>query len=172
MGRPRPCWRDPFGHIFLGNSDEVPAAPASTAPGHAPIDDPTKTTATSAAIEICSSRPTSNEHWPEADEAESLLTEYKKNLAHLFPFVVVPPNTRAYELRRQKPFFWKAVMMEALHNDGARQIALGNELLREISEAAIVRPQRGLDLLQGLQVFISWWVVAPPSSTVYPLVPC
>lgn len=48
-------------------------------------------------------------------------------------------------------------MMEACHLDGPRQIALGNQLLRDITEAAFTKPQKSIDLLQGLQVLISWF---------------
>ncbi|KAK3333658.1 hypothetical protein B0T19DRAFT_440404 [Cercophora scortea] len=95
--------------------------------------------------------------WPEEDEAASLLAEYTTHLSHLFPFAVVPPRMTSFELRQRKPFFWKAIMMEACHLDGARQMALGDELLREIAEAAITKPQKSLDLLQGLQILISWY---------------
>jgi len=99
--------------------------------------------------------------WPDGEESEALLAIYKKHLEHLFPFAVVPPHMTSYELRQKKPFFWKAAMVEANRNDGPRQIELGNALLKDISEAAILKPQKSLDLFQGLQVLISWWV---PSS--------
>ena len=96
--------------------------------------------------------------WPEGDEAETLLDVYRKHLGHLFPFTVVPPHLSAPQLRAQRPLLWKAVMMEACLFDGPRQVALGTELLREISEAAFMKPQKNLDLLQGLQMLIAWLV--------------
>ncbi|KAK0621380.1 hypothetical protein B0T17DRAFT_493895 [Bombardia bombarda] len=111
------------------------------------------------------SRPTTNADiddddlslWPEEPEASHLLAEYKAHLGHLFPFAAVPPHMSSAQLRRQKPLFWKAVMMEACHLDGPRQIALGNELLRDIADATITKPDKSLDLLQGLQILISWF---------------
>jgi hypothetical protein len=79
-------------------------------------------------------------------------------MAHLFPFAVVPPDMTAAQMREQRPFFWKAIMMEACLFEGARQVALGNELLREVSQAAFVRPGKSLDLLHGLQLLIAWLV--------------
>jgi hypothetical protein len=79
-------------------------------------------------------------------------------MAHLFPFAVVPPDMTAAQMREQRPFFWKAIMMEACLFEGARQVALGNELLREVSQAAFVRPEKSLDLLHGLQLLIAWLV--------------
>ena len=55
-------------------------------------------------------------------------------------------------------------MMEACLFDGPRQITLGNALLRDISEAAFTRPQKNLDLLQGLQLLIAW-LVSPQAHT-------
>ncbi|GAB1320540.1 Transcription factor domain-containing protein [Madurella fahalii] len=95
--------------------------------------------------------------WPHEDEAESLLAEYKTHMGHLNPFAIVPPRMSSAELREQKPFLWKAIMTQSCLFDGPRQIALGNELLREISEAAFMKPQKSLDLLQGLQILISWF---------------
>ncbi|KAK3375304.1 hypothetical protein B0H63DRAFT_275190 [Podospora didyma] len=95
--------------------------------------------------------------WPEGDEAEALLAEHTTHLAHLTPFAVVPPHLTSLQFRQLRPFFWKAVMMEAYHLDGARQVALGNELLREITEAAFVNSQKDLDLLHGIQVLVAWY---------------
>lgn len=96
--------------------------------------------------------------WPEGDEAEELLCEYRSHMGHLFPFAVVPPTTLAAALQKQKPFLWKAFMVEAYHHDGLRQIALGEKLLQDISEAAFMRSQSSLDLLQGTQVLVAWLV--------------
>jgi hypothetical protein len=60
------------------------------------------------------------------------------------------------QLREHRPFLWKAIMMQACLFDGARQIALGEDLLRDISETAFLRPRKSLDLLQGLQILICW----------------
>jgi hypothetical protein len=86
-----------------------------------------------------------------------MLDEYRNNMGHLFPFAVVPPHLSSAQMREQKPFFWKAVMMTGCLFDGPRQVALGNELLREISEAAFMKPEKTIDLLQGLQMLIAWY---------------
>ncbi len=96
--------------------------------------------------------------WPQGDEAEASLNEYRKRLAHLFPFAVVPPHLSSTEMREQRPLFWKAIMMESCLFDAQRKAMLGKELLREISEAAFMNPQKTLDLLQGLQMLIAWLV--------------
>jgi hypothetical protein len=79
-------------------------------------------------------------------------------MAHLFPFAIVPPHLTSAQIREQRPFLWKGIMVEACLFDGARQILLGNELLREVSEAAFVKPEKSLDLLHGLQLLVAWLV--------------
>jgi hypothetical protein len=97
---------------------------------------------------------------------------YRENMAHLFPFAVVPPDMTAAQMREQRPFFWKGVMMEACLFEGARQVALGNELLREVSQAAFVRPEKSLDLLHGVQLLIAWLVSVPIVVVVKPGLAC
>lgn len=94
--------------------------------------------------------------WPSGEDANTLLAEYRR-MEHLFPFVVIPPGLGCSQIRQQRPFLWKAIMMAACHLDGSRQIALGNQLLKDISEAAYTKPQKSIDLLQGLQILISWF---------------
>jgi hypothetical protein len=78
-------------------------------------------------------------------------------MEHLFPFAIVPPDMASDQLRQQRPFLWKAVMMATFNLDGLRQITLGNQLLRDIAEAATMKPQKGIDLLQGLHILIAWF---------------
>lgn len=93
---------------------------------------------------------------PVEDEAERLLTEYREYMEPLFPFVVIPRAMSSDQLRKEKPFVWKAVVMQALYTDPSRQVPLGNELLNEIVTACFLKPRKCLDLLQALEVLIAW----------------
>lgn len=170
----------PFGHIFpsrsifdgppeheppISNRRLLPATTSTlspTPPGPKPSQPTTTGSTNSSPYQLSSpqSHPQRSPPWPEGDEAETLLGVYRKHMAHLFPFAVVPPHLTSAQMRERRPLFWKAIMMEAHLFDGPRQVALGNELLREISEAAFMKPQKNLDLLQGLQMLIAW-LVAP-----------
>lgn len=108
--------------------------------------------------------------WPEDAEAEAMLTLYQATLAHHFPFTPIDPRLSSRELRQKRPFVWKAAMMSAYHLDGPRQTALGNQLLKEIIEAAMVSAQKDLDLLQGLQLLICWYHYNLKSSQLTNLV--
>ena len=94
--------------------------------------------------------------WPLEAEAEILLATYKEKLEKLFPFVVVP-NLEAEELKQARPFLWKAIMMVGTFLDGARNMKLGEELLAEISHAAMVEGEHGLDILQAMQLLVAWF---------------
>ncbi|KAM7193295.1 hypothetical protein V8F20_008490 [Naviculisporaceae sp. PSN 640] len=108
--------------------------------------------------------------WPEDAEAEAMLTLYQAALSHQFPFTPIDPRLSSRELREKRPFLWKAAMMSAYHLDGPRQMALGDQLLKEIIEAAMVSAQKDLDLLQGLQLFICWYHYNLKSSQLTNLV--
>jgi hypothetical protein len=95
--------------------------------------------------------------WPLPVEAEAWLAEYRVRLAQLMPFVVLPATTPSAELRSKRPLLWKAVMLATCQLDGPRQIAMGKLLLRELSEAALTRPQRGLDVVQAMQAILYWY---------------
>lgn len=85
-----------------------------------------------------------------------LLEQYRTAHAGLFPFVIVPKGIASLELRQHRPFVWKAAMMVGCFLDGARQLKLGTELLSEVGQAAVVDGSKNLDLLQGLQMLVSW----------------
>ncbi|KAK4247739.1 hypothetical protein C7999DRAFT_40971 [Corynascus novoguineensis] len=169
-------WPDPLEHIFPNRSMfEAQSMPdrrqpttdsgVSPAPGAAPPQpssgDPSARTT---AIDCVGSSPYQQSctqqsvcPWPQGDEAEALLQVYRERMAHLFPFAVAPPHLSSAELREQRPFFWKVAMVGACRLDGQRQIVLGTELLREVTEAAFLKPQKNIDLLHGLQMLIAWY---------------
>ncbi len=94
--------------------------------------------------------------WPLPAEAEQQVSQYMAHSMFLFPFIVLPPSTTEAQLRQYRPFLWKAIVMQSFHSDGARQMLLGNILAGELTEAAITKPQKTLDLLQGLQILLAW----------------
>ncbi|KAF5026062.1 hypothetical protein F66182_1854 [Fusarium sp. NRRL 66182] len=104
--------------------------------------------------------------WPTPREAELLLNGYRTIHSCLFPFVCVPGHMTALELREDRPFLWKAVMMVGCFLDGARQVKLGQELLAEIGRAAVVDGLSSLDLLNSLQMLIAWFHYALKGSQV------
>ncbi|KAG9258016.1 uncharacterized protein F5Z01DRAFT_633022 [Emericellopsis atlantica] len=102
--------------------------------------------------------------WPLESEAESLLADYRRTAEPLFPFVKVPPNLRAAELKTKHHFLWKAIMMVGTFMDGVRHGRVGEELLAEIGRRTMVEGERSLDLLRGMQLLVAWFHHALGSS--------
>ena len=197
FGRDR--WDSPFAHLFpernifeeppsgneqqhaITNNDPPPPTDSTSPPAPPGLTSTQPTTMTTASMssspyQLPSSQQSQQQQqqqgdcvWPQGDETEASLNEYRKRLAHLFPFAVVPPHLSSTEMREQRPLFWKAIMMESCLFDAQRKAMLGKELLREISEAAFMNPQKTLDLLQGLQMLIAWLV--PPPFCFFRLLP-
>jgi hypothetical protein len=74
----------------------------------------------------------------------------------IFPFIVIPRNMNSEQLRKKRPYLWKAVMMQTLVLDASRQIPLGNELLKDIITASFLQPKKSFDLLQSLEILVAW----------------
>lgn len=94
--------------------------------------------------------------WPRGEEAERLLAEYREHMEPIFPFVVIPRHMNSEQLRRERPYLWKAAMMQTLCLDASRQLPLGNELLNDIVTSCFLQPKRSFDLLQGLEILVAW----------------
>ncbi|PNP42422.1 hypothetical protein TGAMA5MH_05163 [Trichoderma gamsii] len=96
------------------------------------------------------------ELWPTDAEAETLLLQYHASHAPLAPFVIVPKHLMASDLRRQRPFLWRVVMMISCFIDGPRQHRMGKEVLAELGRMSVLDSTRNLETLQGLLLTISW----------------
>lgn len=94
--------------------------------------------------------------WPLPTESEMLLMVYREMFAEYFPFVIIPRELSSADLRSQRPFLWKAVMVSACIFDSTRQVKLGEELLADIGKASIVDGTRSLDMLQAVEMLIGW----------------
>lgn len=94
--------------------------------------------------------------WPRGQEAERLLAEYREHMEPIFPFIVIPRHMNSEQLRRERPYLWKAAMMQTLCLDASRQVPLGNELLNDIVTASFLQPKKSFDLLQSLEILVAW----------------
>lgn len=149
-------------HIFPAE------APAQTAPGAhrdeemesssgSPSDALSSTTTTSAPPSLgAGSGGHGEDLWPRPSEAAAMLEWYKDVLAPLFPFIVVPPYMSEAELRRRRPFLWKAMVVAACPYDGPKQLQLGKALFGDVGRAVFGKPQSKFDLLQGVEMLVVW----------------
>lgn len=92
------------------------------------------------------------------EEAESLLTDFRNNMAHHMPFVVVPPFLTSEDLCRNRPMLWKSIITAALYSQPDRQEVLGWKFMEELSTRLLLKAEKSLDLLQGILVHLCWFV--------------
>lgn len=94
--------------------------------------------------------------WPRGEEAERLLAEYREYMEPIFPFIVIPRHLNSEQLRKERPYLWKAAMMQTQCLDASRQIPMGNELLNDIVTSCFLQPKKSFDLLQALEILVAW----------------
>lgn len=79
-------------------------------------------------------------------------------MSKYFPFVIVAPDVTVATLRETKPFLFKAIVVVASVQDLGRQRALGYALMGELTNKLLIRGERSVDLLQGVLVWLTWYV--------------
>ncbi|OAA57128.1 Zn(2)-C6 fungal-type DNA-binding domain protein [Niveomyces insectorum RCEF 264] len=89
-------------------------------------------------------------------DAEEALHRFRNGPIRYFPFFRIAPTAVSYRLRQSRPLLWLSIMAAAAPPGSAQQKALCAHLQGQLSEQAIVRHQRSLDLLLGLLGFLGW----------------
>lgn len=79
-------------------------------------------------------------------------------MAPHFPFIVIPPNLTYQELRKTKPFLSLSILMIGCRHDSPRQVAIARKIGELISYKLLIKAEQNLDILQGLLLFIGWFV--------------
>ncbi|KAJ5752226.1 RTA1-domain-containing protein [Penicillium odoratum] len=90
------------------------------------------------------------------DAANVLLKVYQTTLTHYCPFVIIPPQVNAQQLRREKPLLFLAIINAALYENLFLQRKLEMESKKAISECIIGSGKISFEVLQGLLVHIAW----------------
>jgi hypothetical protein len=88
---------------------------------------------------------------------DTLLSIFHDRLAVQIPFMVIPREMTAEELRTKRPLVYMGIMMAASYKDTATQGNLGNRILQYIAEHVIMKGEKSMDLLQGLLIYIFWF---------------
>ncbi|GME25998.1 hypothetical protein GTA08_BOTSDO08363 [Neofusicoccum parvum] len=88
--------------------------------------------------------------------AEYYVELYKSTLTPHFPFVVLPQDTSAQQLRREKPLLFLAVLASAAYGDVAVQRDLAMRMRNVIAEYLAGRGSMSFELLQALLVHLAW----------------
>ncbi|KAJ6157421.1 hypothetical protein N7470_005013 [Penicillium chermesinum] len=88
---------------------------------------------------------------------EVLLSIYRSQLSAQFPFVIIPPRVTLAELRETRPFLLKVVRMIASIRNRRSMWGQNHAVMRHLTEAAMIRGERSLDLLQGILMFVGYF---------------
>lgn len=91
---------------------------------------------------------------PTPAEAETYLDKFRLWLSH-FPCILMPPEMTAARLKEEKPFLWLCIMN--ITSMSVPQHLLIKERVRsELASRIVMGQERGMDVLQGLVVYIGW----------------
>ncbi|KAJ5570610.1 uncharacterized protein N7459_010040 [Penicillium hispanicum] len=88
-------------------------------------------------------------------EGKLFLELFKTKMVPLFPFIVIPPNTTAEQLRREKPFLYLNISIVACQQ-ALRQREISKRVKKYVAEQIVLKGNHSLDLLQGLLVHLAW----------------
>ncbi len=95
---------------------------------------------------------------PSVAEAEAYLLYFRTVFLKFFPFLHLPPTTRARQLQRDRPVLWLAIMAVS-SKSRSRQLALYDRFKSTIARKVVLESERNLDVLLGLLTFLAWYVV-------------
>ena len=90
-------------------------------------------------------------------KADTFLLAFR-DMTSWFPFVIVPPDATALSMSRERPFLFMATMASASSADKSLRGTLERELRETLSRRIILDGEKNLDLLQGLLVYLAWFV--------------
>ncbi|KAH9810748.1 hypothetical protein Tdes44962_MAKER05979 [Teratosphaeria destructans] len=90
-------------------------------------------------------------------EAELLLARWRRLMAPMFPFVVVPEGVTARQLKNSKPLLLHTIVTVAYFHDLTKQQVMVKQLTRNVSERILINNEKNLGILQSLLVFVSWY---------------
>ncbi|KAK7428872.1 hypothetical protein QQZ08_004642 [Neonectria magnoliae] len=142
---------EPESNVYVAQVKPEPtgafSAPTSL-PGFHPFPTPTCT---------CVSETDGEDDPGPAESDEALLSIYRTRLSPQFPFVVISDGLTAVELQRSRPFLAKAIRMVASLRHRRSMWNQSRLLLRQISDAVFMGPDRSLDLLQSVIVFLGFF---------------
>jgi len=92
------------------------------------------------------------------EQAEESLRFFQTKACH-FPFVVVSPQTSLNSLRREKPFLLLSILTFSAQDNCKLQSTLELEIREQLSRKVIVNGEKSMDLLQGILIYLCWWVL-------------
>lgn len=90
-------------------------------------------------------------------KANQLLSRFKE-LNPPFPFVSVPKDTTVEEMSEEQPFLLLAALTVASMPEYTLYRLLNERFRTVLSARIIIKGEKGLDYLQGLIVYLAWYI--------------
>jgi hypothetical protein len=84
---------------------------------------------------------------------ERLLNVFRERYSPHWPFIIIPSGLTANQLRNQKPWLHKTVLMIACFEDRVHQMEVAKETVLGISSAMLIRGEKNMDMLQSLILY-------------------
>lgn len=89
-------------------------------------------------------------------EGEVYLEIFRTKMSPLFPFIMLPANVTAEQLRRERPFLYLNICAAPCQN-ASRQREILQAMREAVAERVVLQGEHSLDLLQGLLVHLAWF---------------
>lgn len=108
-----------------------------------------------------STHPDEDSAAPDEQDDKALMDVVRKSILPLFPFIAIPVHITAEQLRREKPFLHLTITMVACQH-GPRQQEIAEMVKQYAAEHIVLKCEHSLDLLQGLLIYLSWFITIAP----------
>ncbi|CAK7265198.1 hypothetical protein SEPCBS57363_001458 [Sporothrix epigloea] len=94
---------------------------------------------------------------PTLAEADLSLDRFRTTMLPYFPFVNLPPDLTAAQLRRNRPALWLSIMSVTCQRVPTHtQLARNTHLRALFAHRIVFESEKSLDLLQALLAFLTW----------------
>lgn len=138
--------------ILLPNETRaIPSRPAITEPSMAPTTRPASVPEWGS-FDIVPGFPVST------DEADAILNLYRSEYSPKFPFVPIAPEVTAIGLFESRPFLFRVIVQMIAPQGAGTQREVAQWIRQHIAKHVVTQQERQIELLQGLLLYIAWWV--------------
>jgi hypothetical protein len=87
-----------------------------------------------------------------------MLRTYRQEMMPLFPFVWISLDETPEKLFQERPMLYMAIMVVTCQENIEVQQKLAQKYREEIGRRIWTLTEKNLDLLQGILVFLAWYV--------------
>jgi hypothetical protein len=89
--------------------------------------------------------------------ASMLLSQFHR-MSPSFPFISVPQNITVQKMSVERPFLLLAILTVASMSDFGLHCMLNERFRMVLSAKVVIQGEKSLDYLQGLVVYLAWYV--------------